>query len=177
MELTFREFRHPDSPQLREMYLEFDPKGAFQGLPPETTTQLDEWLRRVFADRVVNFVIDDGGRIVGHAMLCPGSGKTEAEVAIFVHQDWRGRRAGRTLLLGTLNHGCKQLQLDRVWLSVQGSNPHARHLFESVGFRPVGEEQPFAWELELARPSQCAKCEGDRCEVFGAALPRVVRLD
>ena len=176
MELTCRKFELPDRPRLRAMYLEFEPKGVFQGLPPETDRHLDEWLHEIDGPGVLNFVVDTGERIVGHAMLCPAPDKPAAELAIFLHQDWRGFGAGKALLLGALNYGCQQLECDRVWLSVQGANPLALHLFESVGFRPVVGGQIFSWELEMARPSHCEECKGEKCEVFQTALPVTLRL-
>jgi diamine N-acetyltransferase len=176
MELTCRRCLPTDWLRVRAMYLEFEPRGAFQGLPPESESRLDNWLDRLCRSGVENFVVDNGERIVGHITLCPDPAKSEAELAIFVHQDWRGLGVGRTLLLGALNYGCKQLELDRVWLSVQGANPVALHLFESVGFRPVGKANPFAWELEMERPSHCAQCKGERCAVFRTVLPLVLRL-
>jgi RimJ/RimL family protein N-acetyltransferase len=175
MELTCRRFERPDLPRLRAMYLEFEPKGAFQGLPPETEPSLDAWLHQLCDNGVENFVVDAGECIVGHTMLCPGPSKAEGEIAIFMHQQWRGFGAGRALLLGALNYGCKQLQFDKVWLSVQGANVLALHLFESIGFRPVGGEQPFAWELEMSRPSNCEQCKEQQCEAFRATLPVTIR--
>lgn len=157
------------------MYLAFEPKGAFQGLPPVAEPRLDEWLHELVNDGVENFVCDNGERIIGHTMLCRGPGKHEAELAIFIHQDWRGFGAGRALLLGTLNYGCKQLELGRVQLSVQGANVLALRLLESVGFRPVMGSKSFAWELSMERPSNCEKCKGELCDAFNVTLPVTIR--
>jgi len=156
------------------MYAAFEPKGEFQGLPPRTPEMITRWLSTLTEMGDEQFVIEVGKRIVGHSMLCLGQDKTEAELAIFVHQDFRGLGLGRKLLLGTLNYGCKQRELDRVWLSVQGCNPRALHLFESVGFNMFGGRSPLQWELEMERPSHCAQCKGKSCVVFGETLPRTV---
>jgi RimJ/RimL family protein N-acetyltransferase len=168
---TMRRMAPNELPTLRAMYEEFEPKGKFQGLPPTTTSQLGEWLHQLEIEHTEHFVIDVDGAIVGHAMLCPGPRTNEAEFAIFVHQDFRALGLGKALTRGALNYGCKTMLLDRVWLSVQGANPCALHLFEAVGFRPIGEDEPLSWEVEMERPSHCAQCLGDQCQIFGAALP------
>jgi RimJ/RimL family protein N-acetyltransferase len=176
MKASLRQVRRGDLDKLLVFYRQFEPKGQFQGLPPLTDTKTADWLRHVEEIGSAQFVVEIGRDIVGHAMLCPGPGKNEAELAVFLRQDCLGLGLGKALTLGTLHHGCKQLQLDRVWLSVQGSNPRALQLFEHIGFRAVKEWDPFTWELEMERPSHCAQCKGERCLVFGAALPRAVEI-
>lgn len=156
------------------MYSGFEPKAQFQGLPPATPTQLQEWLSGLQQAKADQFVLAVGERVVGHSILCHGPRRGEAELAIFLHQKFRGRGLGRHLLLCTLNYGCKQLGLTRVWLSVQGANPHARHLFETAGFRPVGQDDPFALELELERPLHSEKCKGEACAIFREPPPQIL---
>lgn len=171
MDATLRKLKPGDFDRLVAMYATFEPKGEFQGLPPVTLPRIKSWLRQLCEAGDEQFVIDVGGRIAGHSMLCSSEKKAEAECAIFLHQDFRGLGLGKKLLLGTLNYGCKQMQLDRVWLSVQGSNPVALCLFESAGFKPVGSHEPLQWEVEMERPSHCPECKGERCILFGQSLP------
>jgi RimJ/RimL family protein N-acetyltransferase len=173
---SIRQTKRGDFEKLLAMYAEFEPKGECQGLPPSTATQTAEWLRRVEDIGSVQFVIEIGRGVVGHAMLCPGPHKEEAELAVFLLHDFQELGLGKILTLGALHHACKQLQLDRVWLSVQGSNPRALRLFEDVGFQPSKEWDPFTWELEMERRSHCAQCKKDDCLLFGAALPRNVEV-
>jgi len=163
-----------DCKHLVGMYEEFEPKAEFQGLPPRSTSQIKKWLTQLGELGFFQFVVEVDGRIVGHSMLCPSQRKTEAELAIFLHQEYRGLGFGKKLLLGTLNFGCKTLELHRVWLFVMGSNPIALRLFESVGFRPGRDGDPLAWEIEMERPSHCAKCKGDKCVAFGESFPMTV---
>lgn len=176
MHTVLRAFGDSDSEKLFEMYCQFEPKGEFQGLPPRTEPQIRKWLSQLREQGFHQFVIEVGDRIVGHAALCPSQRKTDAELAIFLHQDYRGYGWGRKLLLGTLGFGCKQLELTRVWLFVMGSNPAALGLFEGVGFRPGHEGDPLAWEMEMERPSHCAKCRGNKCVIFNESFPMVVDL-
>jgi RimJ/RimL family protein N-acetyltransferase len=163
-----------DYEHLVVMYEEFEPKGEFQGLPPRSTSQIKKWLTLLRERGFSQFVVEVGGRIVGHSVLCPAQRNTEAELAIFLHQDYRGQGLGKKLLRGTLNFGCKTLELQRVWLFVMGSNPTALRLFEGAGFRPGRDGDPLAWEIEMERPSHCAKCKGDKCVAFGEGFPAIV---
>ena len=163
-----------DVPRLWVMYLNFEPKGQFQGLPPARAARILEWLTKLQKEDAEQFVLAIGERIIGHSMLCRGPKSTEAECAIFLHQKFRGHGLGRRLLLCTLNYGCKQLELSRVWLSVQGANPRAMHLFGSVGFRPAGKFDPMAWELEMERPLHCDKCKGEACAIFSETIPQLI---
>jgi RimJ/RimL family protein N-acetyltransferase len=174
MRAVLRAFEGSDSEKLFEMYGQFEPKGEFQGLPPRTGPQIKKWLTQLCERGFYQFVIEVGDRIVGHAALCPSQRKTEAELAIFLHQDYRSYGLGKKLLLGTLNFGCKTIELRHVWLFVMGSNPAALRLFEKVGFRPGPDGDPLAWEIEMERRSHCAKCKSERCDVFGEAFPMIV---
>jgi len=169
-----RPFNESDAEKLFDMYCQFEPKGEFQGLPPRTAPQIQKWLNQLCERGFHQFVVEVSDRIGGHSVLCPSQRKTEAELAIFLHQDYRGYGWGRKLLLGTLNFGCKQLELSRVWLFVMGSNPAALDLFEGVGFRPGRHGDPLAWEIEMERPSHCVKCKGQECAVFSETFPMVV---
>jgi RimJ/RimL family protein N-acetyltransferase len=174
MRALLRTLDESDSESLFEMYCQFEPKGEFQGLPPRTAPRIKKWLTQLRELGFSQFVVEMGGRIVGHSMLCPSQQRTEAELAMFLHQDHQGYGLGKKLLLGTLNFGCKRLELQHVWLFVTGSNPVALRLFEEVGFRPRSNGDPLAWEIEMERPSHCAKCKGDKCAVFGEGFPRIV---
>ena len=158
------------------MYLSFEPKSQFQGLPPASPEQLCLWLQSLQHASTEQFALSVGERVVGHSMLCRGSRRGEAELAIFLHQKFRGCGLGRRLLLCTLNYGCKQLQLSRVWLNAQGSNPSALRLFESVGFHPRAGNDPFAMELEMERALSCDKCKGEACAIFRETLPATLDL-
>ena len=175
VEAALYKLQPEDWPRVWVMYLSFEPKAQFQGLPPATPEQLCVWLQQLGREGADQFALAIGERVIGHSMLCRGPRSGEAELAIFLHQKFRGCGLGRQLLLCTLNYGCKQLDLSRVWLSVQGANPHALRLFENVGFRPMSKADPIAVELEMERPLHCEKCKAEACAVFKETLPRFVQ--
>ncbi len=170
LEVHYREYTPADHEGLLAMYANFEPKGAFQGLPPHKETLIRRWLDGLRESGSIFFVMAEGDRIIGHAMLCP-SLKNTAELAIFVHQDFRGIGLGEHLLLGALNYACRRLALSKVWLSVQGSNVSALKLFQRNGFQPASTGDPLCWELMLQRPLNCQPCLGGRCAILGESFP------
>jgi RimJ/RimL family protein N-acetyltransferase len=176
LKAVLRQFQPRDFDRLLAMYELFAPKGEFQGLPPLTHPQTAAWLRHVCDIGSAQFIIEIGRDLVGHSMLCSGPRQNEAELAVFLLQDLHSLGLGKLLTLGTLRHGCKELKLDRVWLSVQGTNSRALRFFEDIGFRPAKEWDPFTWELEMERPSHCAQCKADQCILFAMTFPRTFEV-
>ncbi len=175
VEAALYKLQPEDWPRVWVMYLSFEPKAQFQGLPPATPEQLCMWLQRLGREGADQFALAIGERVIGHSMLCRGPRPGEAELTIFLHQKFRGGGLGRQLLLCTLNYGCKQLELSRVWLSVQGANPRALRLFENVGFRTVGKADQLSLEMEMERSLHCEKCQGEACVIFSETLPQIIR--
>lgn len=158
------------------MYHHFEPKGAFQGLPPKSLGLALEWLRELEQDGCEQFVIESAEGIVGHAMLYPTSRGADSEVLMFLHQAYRSRGLGRELLLGALNHAGNEMRLERVWFR-HNFNPIAFRLVESVGFRAHSTSLLWQWEFKLAPSERCPHCNGSVCPVHSHALPRCLMVD
>ena len=141
-----------DRDALLEMYVTFEPKGASLGLPP--LLNVEEWLDWLTPGS--NFVVQADQRIVGHGVLCPEG--DSAEVAIFVHQGFRGRGLGR-LLLRTLVEEAQRMGLRRVWGVTELDNLPMLRLANSLGF--VSGDDPGEFYLDLradARPLPAGDC-------------------
>lgn len=128
---------------LVEMYDEFDPADRAQGIPPVRREEIEEWLELILPEGV-DLVARHGDRSVGHATLVP-DGSDECELAIFVHQDYRGARIGSTLLR-TLLGAAAEVGIEHIWLTVERWNTVAIRLYESVGFERTGGG---SFELEM----------------------------
>jgi len=120
--------------QLEAFYNAFEPKGSALGLPPRTPEAVGEWLDYIRA--YPGFVMRDGERIVGHALLCPET--YTAEVAVFVSQEYRGRGVGKRLLQAVIAEAV-DLDLRRIWGVSEPDNVAMLRLAHSCGFLP-GEE-------------------------------------
>lgn len=131
-----------DRGALARMYAEFEPKGASLGLPPRRDAE--SWLARLATHH--NFVLWFADRIIAHAVLC-ADGNT-AEVAVFVHQDFRGCGLGK-LLLNFLVEEAQRLGIRRVWGVTELDNVPMLRLAHSLGF--AGGEDPGEFYLDLEK--------------------------
>jgi RimJ/RimL family protein N-acetyltransferase len=174
--LTIRLATADDLDALVRMYVAFEPKVDFQGLPPPTRDKIVKWLSGLLSESNVNFVIEAGdGRAVGHAMLCRGP-SDRAEFAIFLHQDYRGKGLGEKLTEAVVHFGCQCLHLKRIWLAVQTLNFPAVSLYRKLGFVVVEDLGDFASELIMERGVGCPVCKHEQCPVFEKKVPVGLRL-
>ncbi len=135
-----RRLSPPDRDALVAMYESFEPKGASLGLPPRK--ELQKWLDRLAG--YPNFIAFLEDRAVGHAVLCP-EGAT-GEVAVFVHQDYRGLGLGKRLLSEAISEA-RRLGLWRVWGTTETDNVPMLRLAFSLGFVPGKEAGEFYLDL------------------------------
>ncbi|MBI3664081.1 MAG: GNAT family N-acetyltransferase [Acidobacteria bacterium] len=134
--LTLRRASPDDRGALIAMYLDFEPKGACLGLPPRKEPQL--WLDNLSA--FPNFVVVSGSRIVAHAALCDDG--ESAEVAVFVHQDFRNRCLGKRLLVELIDEA-RRKRLKRIWGMTELDNVPMLRLARSLGFSPGADPREF----------------------------------
>jgi GNAT superfamily N-acetyltransferase len=147
--VEIRRASEPDRSALLEMYREFEPKGACLGLPPHKNHAA--WLEHLGS--YVNFLAKAGGKVVGHGVLCP-EGYT-AEIAIFVHQDFRGRGIGRKLVKELIGEA-QRLGVRRVWGLTESDNIPMLRLLRQFGFQPSHDPVPYCWALGEGQVSRRA---------------------
>ena len=140
--------------ELVEMYNDFEPKRAAQGLPPVGRERIVAWLRHLQKSGH-NLLALWNGHIIGHSMLCPMD-RQRAEFAIFLHQDFRNQGIGTGLTEVTLNYA-RRKGLRNVWLSVEVNNHCAVRVYKKKGFRVseiFGPEQEMALDLEKTKGNE-----------------------
>lgn len=130
--------------RLLSFYDCFEPKGAFEGLPPSPKRERRKWVMGLMGGWR-NFLLLDGEEVIGHVGVTLGESDLE-EVIIFVHQHYRGKGIGSMALrhVGDLmaREGCR-----RLWLTVESTNTSAIRCFQKAGFRFTSRElQP---EMEM----------------------------
>lgn len=129
-----------DRNALLAMYESFEPRPASLGLPP--LVHVDEWLDRL--EPSLNFLAFAGEKLIGHAILCPE--RDSAEVAVFVHQDYRGCGIGRRLL-ETVVDEARKIGMRSVWGMTELDNIPMLRLARTVGF--LQEKDPSLFRMEL----------------------------
>ena len=121
-----------DFPFLMEMYNNFCPKPASQGLPPEDPETCQNWVKNLF-EIGKNFLAWRGESIIGHVSLVPDIKGKSAEFVIFVDQNHRNLGIGTELTRLALKKSI-QLGFDSIWLTVNMSNFIAIKLYKKLGF-------------------------------------------
>jgi RimJ/RimL family protein N-acetyltransferase len=132
---TVRSFRPQDLKALQEMYFQFEPKQIAQRMPPRTEEQTNRWIHCLTHDGE-NFVALVGRHLVGHIVLC-NLQDGRAELAIFVHQDYRNRGIG-TQLIQLAKRAAIAAGYRQIWISVESSNIQALRAFQKNSFQFSG---------------------------------------
>jgi GNAT superfamily N-acetyltransferase len=117
--------------------------------------RIDLWLGSILPLGTHLVVEDVDGDVVGHAFLIATGRAGEAEYAIFLRQDIRGRGIG-TCVNRVAVAVARSAGWARLWLSAEPHNRPAIRSYQKVGFRFVASEFLAAeveMELELAPPA------------------------
>jgi RimJ/RimL family protein N-acetyltransferase len=122
-----------DLSSLLEMYCNFSPKPASQGLPPLDTAVCHNWVKSLLK-MGTNFLVWKNGRVIAHTALIPDLNGKSVEFVIFVDQNYRNLGIGTELTRWTLGEA-KGLGFQSVWLSVETSNFIAVKLYLNSGFQ------------------------------------------
>ena len=141
-----RQMEPADRAALHSMYLDFTPKRAAQGLPPETDYAQKRWLDHVLkgGDHLLVEVNDE---VRGHLMLIPMDDGVTTELAIYLHQSIRGRGIGTAMNRVAVNLA-RLAGYRRVWLSVEVTNVAAIRSYQKAGFKRTPATL-WAHEIEM----------------------------
>ena len=140
MEIQIRPYTEKDLPDMIGIWNEVVEEGI--AFPQENLLNLETG-RRFFAEQTYNAVAADAasGKIYGLYILHPNNvGRCGhiCNASYAVRSDCRGRHIGEKLVSDCLRqgkrHGFQIMQFN----AVVASNIHARHLYERLGFIPLG---------------------------------------
>lgn len=140
----------PERDLLMEMYNWFEPLGVALGLPPRRQEARHEWIEDALRHPIHLAAFAPNGAMAGHCFLVPGNAGS-AELAIFVHQDFRRRGIATALINAALERASWE-GLRRVWTLTGSDNRAALRLQEKCGFR-LTNYGFYGVELETWLPS------------------------
>ncbi len=143
---TVRQMEPADRVALHEMYLDFQPKRAAQGLPPEHEYGLKRWLDHVLKGGE-HLLVEVNDVVRGHLMLIPLDDGRSIELAIYLHQSVRGRGIGTAMNKVAVNLA-RIAGYARVWLSVEITNVAAIRSYQKAGFKRTAATI-WAHEIEM----------------------------
>lgn len=143
---TIRPLAPADAGALEAMYDAFEPRGGGLGLPPASREKTRRWLREV-SSRSRSLVAEHGARLVGHALLAD-SGPGEAELAVFVRQEFRGRGLGTRLAQAAVALARRE-GYRRLWAAASPANEAAFRMVRRCGFERRAGAAAGDHEMEL----------------------------
>jgi ribosomal protein S18 acetylase RimI-like enzyme len=141
-----RQMDETDRAALHAMYLEFTPKRAAQGLPPETEYAQKRWLDHVLKGGE-HLLVEVNDEVRGHLMLIPMDDGQTIELAIYLHQSIRGRGIGTAMNKVAVSLA-RIAGYRKVWLSVEVTNVAAIRSYQKAGFKRTAATL-WAHEIEM----------------------------
>lgn len=140
--------------ELLDMYLAYEPKNSFSGLPPESNEACAAWVDTMLKDALSLVALSFDGGVVGHAALFPMSPKNACEFFVVVFPGYQGIGIG-TELTRCAVQTCYELGFDKVWLCVDNVNHAAKHVYRKCGFSyitpPDEDDAEMCLELSVYR--------------------------
>jgi GNAT superfamily N-acetyltransferase len=158
------------------MYDCFDPLGGALGLPPRREDERHRWVLSALGHCVNVAVFSQARGAVGHCFLAADQSGS-AEMAVFVHQDFRRRGIGTALVKAALEWGYAA-GVRRVWTLASSDNTAALCLQKRCGFRLTSsgpDDVEMGIELSPASPTdmlQIASVEGGLEKLAPAQIPK-----
>lgn len=134
------------APRLLEMYLNFQPRPCFQGLPPIKDEVCRKWVQGMIQDGINLVALSFEQGVVGHTALFPIDDAV-CEMLVVVSHVYQNTGIG-TELVRCSTQLAYEVGFERVWLPVESTNVRARHVYKKCGFDYLPGKQ--ARELEMA---------------------------
>jgi ribosomal protein S18 acetylase RimI-like enzyme len=134
-----------DGDLLVRMYLDFQPRNSFQGLPPIKDEVCIKWVREMLQTGV-NVVAREGQSVVGHVALFAIDDR-RCEMLVVVSPGCQNIGIGTRLTQSAVRLA-DELSYAKIWLPVDATNVRARHIYAKCGFEYL--KQKASRELDMA---------------------------
>lgn len=133
------------------MYLAFQPRNSFQGLPPVTDAACTKWVEHMIENGINIVALSFGEGVVGHAALFPMD-KQVCEMLVVVSPQFQNSGIGTQLTRCSVQLAY-EIEFDRVWLPVECTNVRARHVYKKCGFEnlPGRDSRELEMSVDLNR--------------------------
>lgn len=126
--------------RLIDMYLAFQPRNCFQGLPPIRDAVCVNWVRDMLGTGINVIAVADGAAetIIGHTALFPINPR-KCEMLVVVCPGFQNDGIGTELVRSCIDLA-DELGFERIWLPVDATNVRARHVYRKCGFEYVSSQ-------------------------------------
>jgi len=123
--------------QLAKLYLDYEPKDSFSGLPPVSEKACIDWVQSMIRTGVNLVAISFDAGLVGHSAIFPID-RQRCEMFVAVSPQHQNVGIG-TQLTQNIIQLAYELEFERIWLSVEHTNQIARHVYQKCGFEYIVE--------------------------------------
>ena len=145
--ILVREYDHrKDKDSLMRMYLDLDPSCRCLGLPPNTKEGLKKWIEYL-AKEGFSIIAECNNRIVGHLAIVPNK-SGNAEMVIFVHQDYQNRKIGQQMISLIIEY-CKKAGYRGIFAITCKDNLRAVYVYRKMGFKIIDDSCEYDMYLRL----------------------------
>ncbi len=140
--------------KLVDMYLAYQPRNSFDGLPPIRDSICIDWVNGMIANaaNLISMSFDVG--LVGHAALFPMNAD-ECEILLVVSPPQQQIGIG-TEMTRSMIQLADELGYERIRLNVEAKNSVARHVYQKCGF--YYSCKGFRDELDMALDLRSYRC-------------------
>jgi RimJ/RimL family protein N-acetyltransferase len=118
--------------RLIDMYLAFQPRNSFQGLPPIKDEVCIKWVREMLVTGIHITAESAEKALVGHSALFPVN-QHKCELLVVVCPGFQNLGIGTELVRSCIELA-EELGFERIWLPVDATNVRARHVYRKCGF-------------------------------------------
>jgi CBS domain-containing protein/GNAT superfamily N-acetyltransferase len=132
---------------LTRMYLAYQPRGTFGGLPPVEDKACIKWVKEITGTSIGLMAMSFEHTVIGHAALFPIRDGT-CELLIVVVPQKQHNGIGTQLLHSLIQMGY-EVGFSQIWLSVEKSNFVAIHLYNRCGFERLDFTDSAQVEMTL----------------------------
>ena len=133
--------------RLIAMYLDYQPKDSFDGLPPIKDAACVEWVQGMIRKGINLIALASEESLVGHAALFPID-ERRCEILMAVSPQHQNIGIGTELTRSSVELA-RELSFRQVWLSVESRNARARHVYKKCGFECCSVEEQGDVDMRL----------------------------
>ena len=125
--------------RLIEMYLAYQPRNSFQGLPPVQDRACVQWVQHMIGNGVNLVALSFGEGVVGHVALFPINDLV-CEMLVVVSPPLQNTGIGTELVRCSIQLS-DEIGFEKIRLSVEATNLRARHVYKKCGFEYLSDER------------------------------------
>ena len=133
--------------QLIRLYIDYEPRDSFSGLPPILDDECIKWVEGMIRDGINLVAISFEKGIIAHAAIFPMD-ETRCEMLTAATPGYQNVGIG-TQLTRCVIQLAFELEFERIWLAVEITNQIARHVYQKCGFEYVSHSEVHELDMIL----------------------------